>query len=392
MFDLDKARKLMENRELDGLIVSSPENFYYVSDYVGMTGTVGTATAIIPKSQDQDAVVIVLDWEIEEAREQTWIKDVRTFETWIYFEKDGVTLPLAKSKPEQFDPFQVVSDVLAEKSIDEGKLGVELNVIPVTYFEKLRKAIPKANLVNANDLFWEMRSVKSPDEVSIIKEAARIHEKGIRAAVKVAKEGVTEKEIANEFRKVVIGDRRYCWGIVAIFVGGGANSGSPHHTFMTPSNYVLRRGDFLKFDGSINFKGYITGIARTYVIGEPSKKQEKLYNALLQAQRKIVESMKPGVKPSDLYKIGIKTVRESGFQQYIRGHLGHSISLGPLAQEPPFISATEKGELVPGMLFCIEVPYYILGLGGVNIEDMIVVTPDGHEELTTLSRELSLSS
>jgi len=384
MFDLKKAQKMMEERNIDGLIISSPENFYYVSGYAGMyfIGKTGMATAIIPK--DEDPAIVIMDWEVEEAQRQTWIKDIRVFETWIYVEKEG---KLSRgSKPEQFDPVQVIYETLIDKGINKGVLGVELASLPHMYFERLKNVVREANFVDADDLLLEMRSIKSREELNIIKEAVRITERGISSALELAEEGVEEKDIANEFRKVAVTSN--CWGFAHIVVAGGAYSALPHFPIMSASTYKLRKGDFLRFDVGINFRGYLTDMARTYVIGPPSEKQKKLYNAILKAQRNMVESIKPGVKISDLFKIGMKTMRQSGFVNYVRGHLGHSISLGPFAEEPPFIKEAENRELVAGMLFCVEVPYYIQGLGGINIEDMVAVTEDGHEELTTLSREL----
>ncbi|MHA1710610.1 MAG: aminopeptidase P family N-terminal domain-containing protein [Candidatus Freyarchaeota archaeon] len=112
MFNLEKARELMETRNLDGIIVSSPENFYYVSGYISPhSAKIGVTTAILPRSQDQDPAVVVMDWEAEKTREYTWIKDIRTFETWIHFEKEDESLSRSESKPEQFDPVQLISNI-----------------------------------------------------------------------------------------------------------------------------------------------------------------------------------------------------------------------------------------------------------------------------------------
>jgi len=130
-------------------------------------------------------------------------------------------------------------------------------------------------------------------------------------------------------------------------------------------------------------------MARTYVIGDPSPRLIKWHETLLTANRNIIHNIKPGTRFCDLFHIGLETITEV-YPQYIRGHLGHSISIGPNPEEPPFISPEETKELKPGMVLCIEVPYYIIGFGAMNIEDMVIVTEDGMEELTHLGRGIKI--
>ena len=217
MFNLNWARELMEAQNIDGLIASSPENFYYVSGYThygdGMLplGKLGIATVIIPKAKEQNPAVIVTDWETEKVRRLTWIEDIRFFETWIHFDKGEIKTSEVTSKPEQFDPVQVISQTLGEKGLEKGNLGVELDYIPLQYYERLKAAIPKANFVDARRLFLDMRTIKSPAEINRFRKAVMTTEKGISAGAKVAREGVTETEIAKAFRRVVA--ESCCWGI-----------------------------------------------------------------------------------------------------------------------------------------------------------------------------------
>jgi len=391
MFDLDKARKLMKRRDIDGSIVSSPENFYYVSDYAGIifSGKGGTSTVIVPQDQNQDPAVVVMDWETPYVRRGTWIKDIRSFETWIHIDKEepepsSTTKP--HRKPEQFDPLQVISQTLKEKGLERGNLGVELESVPHLYYERLKAAMPKANLFDITELLLEMRTIKTRTEIDKFRKAVMITEKAYTAVMKAAREGVTEREVAKEFRRVVA--ESDCWGAGYIQLGTGLNSGGPHSPFMDPADYKLKNGDLVRLDGGVNFQGIITDMCRTWVVGKPSEKQKRLHSALMQGQRKIVQALKPGMKFSELFKIGLEAVREAGYPHYTRGHLGHSISYGPFAEEPPFVSAMENRTLSPNMVLCIESPYYVTGFGGINIEDMVLITEDGHEELTKLDRDL----
>ena len=135
----------------------------------------------------------------------------------------------------------------------------------------------------------------------------------------------------------------------------------------------------------------MTDFARAYVIGdgEPNERLKKLHETILRANRTMVASIKPGLRFCDLFEIGMNVVKEV-YPTYARGHLGHSISFGPNNEEAPFISAKETREIQEGMVLCIEVPFYIIGFGGINIEDMVIVTKDGTEALTKMSRDIHL--
>ena len=98
--------------------------------------------------------------------------------------------------------------------------------------------------------------------------------------------------------------------------------------------------------------------------------------------------MRPGTPISAVYRAADERMQALGFPGYSRGHYGHSIGLDTFVEEPPFISATEHSELRPGMLLCLETPYYSASLGSFQIEDMILITETGHENFNTLSYEL----
>ena len=256
---------------------------------------------------------------------------------------------------------------------------------------KLCKALPNANLVDATDLMLTMRSIKDPCEFETIRKAVAIMEEAAIASMQVAKAGNTDRDIAAEFKKVAMS--KGCW--VAghnsqVIVSAGPDAGAAHLAGPHPVS-VLKDGDILRFDYGVNYDGYLTDFARAYVIGdgEPNERLKKLHETILRANRTMVASIKPGLRFCDLFEIGMNVVKEV-YPTYARGHLGHSISFGPNNEEAPFISAKETREIQEGMVLCIEVPFYIIGFGGINIEDMVIVTKDGTEALTKMSRDIHL--
>ena len=104
-----------------------------------------------------------------------------------------------------------------------------------------------------------------------------------------------------------------------------------------------------------------------------------MHRALQSAHARARELMRPGVKLSEIYRVATEEVRSHGFPNYSRGHFGHSIGLDSFVEEPPFISANEETQLQPGMVLCLETPYYAESLGSFQLEDMILITQDGCE-------------
>ena len=108
----------------------------------------------------------------------------------------------------------------------------------------------------------------------------------------------------------------------------------------------------------------------------------------METHETIRSMMKPGIKLADIATTAEQQVRQSGFPNYTRGHFGHSIGLDDFVEEPPFIATNDKSVLVPGMVMCIETPYYSKELGSIQIEDMVLITESGHENFNSLSYDL----
>jgi len=195
---------------------------------------------------------------------------------------------------------------------------------------------------------------------------------------KMAGIGVSEKEMSQTFRSHVIASgvcQPSSWSMFAV----GPNCAK----LALPSERRAVDGDTVKFDAGVNaeFDFYTTDTSRTWVIGNAPPEILRLKDRLYEAQRLMIESAKPGLAINELYQIGYEYIRKE-FPCYRRGHLGHSISMGPATAEAPFINAHESRPLEAGMILTIEAPCYIDEVGGFNIEDMIVITESGCEVLT----------
>jgi Xaa-Pro aminopeptidase len=155
-----------------------------------------------------------------------------------------------------------------------------------------------------------------------------------------------------------------------------------------PTDRALRPGDLVRFDLGCLVGPYRSDISRTAVTGKPTEKQARYYAAILAGERAAIAAMKPGVPVSQLFDVAVRVTRESGLPHYQRHHVGHGIGLEPY--DPPTINAATNTALEPGMVFCVETPYYEHGWGGVQVEDAIEVTPGGSRTLTRSSQDLAI--
>lgn len=395
ILDWPRARRLMEARNLDGLVVFTPENYFYVagapSILLNVARMPGITSLIIRYEDALNPIIVCMDFEEPSLRQQTWIQDIRSYDTWVglrtkdVFELTAEQLRQELEKPQLFErSLDVISATIQAAGLAHGRVGLELDWLPASFFVQLQSTLPQVQWVNATDLFYELRSVKSPEEIEIFRLMTEWTEKGLQAAIDATEAGCTERDLIAIYRGEIFKSEEFLPNEWSFFAAG------PNGGRLGPStDYRLRPGDPVKFDGGVNcgYHCYTTDMARVFFIGQPSSEARKLHQTLTDANRRAIAAMKPGVPIRDIFRIGLETVR-SVYPWYTRGHLGHSISLGPFTTEPPLITPHEERLLEPGMIFAVEIPCYIRDWGGMNIEDLVLITEDGHEELTQITHDI----
>jgi Xaa-Pro dipeptidase len=225
------------------------------------------------------------------------------------------------------------------------------------------------------------RSVKTPEEIARIRNAAEITERGMEKAIRHAAVGVTEIELS----RLIASEIRAGGGIPRLLSVTAGDRAALADAYA--SRAELKKGDLVRLDIACTLDGYWADTARTIVVGTPTREQQSRYDALLAGELAQFEIAKPGIHASDLFKVAVDTVRKGALSNYQRTHCGHGI--GVAAHEFPTLNAANHDVLVEeNMVFCVETPYYEIGWGGMMVEDMIVVRPEGLEFLTRLPREL----
>lgn len=381
-----RIKELLRKKGLDGSIVSSPENFHYVTGFGGHQHTVsrqpGFTLAVMRADDKVPTHLTTMDFEAATFRIKAAGLNfvVDPYDTWVGLKTwdeiaHGAVVPdktAMESSMDKLVQFMKACD-LANK-----KVGIELDYLPVPYYKSLTEKFPEAEFVDISDLFVYARSVKQPDEIEMFRKLCRIADHGFTEVSKIAKIGVSERELSQCFREDVIKSGFCVPSAWSMFSTGPSGA-----RLTLPGDGVVKDGDVVKFDAGVNaeFDFYTTDTSRAWIIGNGDPALLKLKDRLYEGQRRMIAAAKPGLPINELYHTAYDYVKEM-FPCYRRGHQGHSISMGPATAETPYINASETRPLEAGMILAMEVPCYIDGVNGFNIEDMVLITEDGCEVLT----------
>ncbi|OGL46137.1 MAG: hypothetical protein A2149_09750 [Candidatus Schekmanbacteria bacterium RBG_16_38_11] len=255
-------------------------------------------------------------------------------------------------------------------------LGFEAPYMPFSFYQSLKKALSPTKLVPIDGLVESLRIVKDKKEMKKIKKAISILEDGLKGIVGKIREGVSEKDIVFEFEYQLrrLGAQKLSFDLI---VASGKRSALPHGI---ASNKKISKGDLVVVDFGCCYEGYHSDVTRTFSIGKPGKREEKIYKIVKKAQSIAIEMINPGVTCGEIDAAAKDYIKEQGFEKYFGHATGHGVGLD--VHEDPRIIKRVNEKIREGMVFTIEPGIYIPKLGGVRIEDMVYVTESGCEVLT----------
>ncbi|MDG0876138.1 M24 family metallopeptidase [Paenibacillus thiaminolyticus] len=388
----ERARAIMERENVEAIVASSCENFYYLSGhpstFMYTLRMNEVALAVMFRDPSRRTVVIMNEFEAAGVPDDLPHCELRTYPTWVDVDDP---LGLRGDRYEGRRPvnhqvgemFGLLREVLAEYGVRSGKVAVELSAMRYPAVNALREAVPGLELTEAGGLLAELRARKTPWEVEQLRQSCAYAEIGIAEAIKEIRTGSSAADIADAFRRALL---THANGAPSRFhmISVGAKF-APAHIFDTRPG---QPGDVIKFDVGVDVAGYGSDMARTFVLGSPSDTVKRIYGALRAGHDRLLELIEPGLPMSRAFDDAMQVIRRSGLPNYNRGHLGHSAGLSLAAEEAPFLSPAEEAVFVPGMVICLETPYYGYGIGSIMIEDMVLVTDNGCERLNKLSRDL----
>lgn len=262
------------------------------------------------------------------------------------------------------------------------RIGFESVHTSVEAYSKMKGGFAGSRLVPTKSIVESVSAVKDESEIQLILRAIRITEKVFQKLLQMLRPGLAEQEVAAE---IGYWHRRFGADEDAFdpIVASGLRGALPHGR---ASAKKIKRGEMVTLDFGCSFHGYHSDLTRTVAIGRPTTRARKIYQIVLEAQRRAIESVKPGLKASEPDRIARNSIRRRGFGKYFSHSLGHG--LGIEIHEQLRLSAQSKETLRVGNVVTVEPGIYIPGFGGVRIEDDIVVRENGCEVLTTAPKEL----
>lgn len=277
------------------------------------------------------------------------------------------------------NPIDTLKTLIDENDIS--KIAFEADHITVRHLDQWKEKL-SVEFLGITDWVQELRIVKTPREIEFIRKAAKIGDQAFAELLPKIRSGVSEKELALELEFLM--RRAGASGMsFSPIVASGPQSALPH---ARPSERVLMHGDFVVFDFGCIVDGYCSDMTRTVVIGEPEEQHLLVYDLVLKAQIESLTSVAPGMKGSEIDAIARDIISDAGYGEYFGHGLGHGVGLE--IHENPRLSRTDDTPLEAGMIVTVEPGVYLPGFGGVRIEDLVAVTEDGHEVLTSTFKEL----
>lgn len=339
-------RKAFEEKGFDGFLITNEANMLYFA------GFPGAACLLFPR--DGENMLYVYGVNYEQAK----------------VEGKGFHVELVKRD-------ENLMAKVAAKAADFGIKKLAFDTLTVESYRSLARGLRgKAKLKPFGKLVWELRKVKDSGEIELMRKAGELACEGMKAAYETVRPGVREYEVAAEIEYAM--RRKGSWGTAfESIVASGDRSAFPHGGC---TEREIREGDLVVVDIGACYRYYRSDMTRTLVAGKPSEKQKRLYEVVKKAQHSAVQAVKAKAKAKDIDTIARKTIEEAGYGiNFVHG-LGHGIGLE--VHEPPALSQQSKDKLAAGNVVTVEPGIYIMGFGGIRIEDTVLVKEWGSEKFT----------
>jgi Xaa-Pro aminopeptidase len=333
--------------KFDGFLIFNSANLIY------LTGFSGASALLIPK--DEENTVYAYNVNYEQAKAEG-----KAFRVELVRHNENLMAKIAK-QASAFEIKRLVVDVLNIES-----------------WRALSKFLGGKKMLAIDSGFLrELRKVKDENEIELMRKAGKLTSEGMRVAREVVAAGVKEYEVAAEIEYAMRKQGSYGTAFETI-VASGSCSAFPHGGC---SDREIRKGDLMVVDIGATYKYYRSDMTRTLVAGKPSEKQKKLYQIVKTAQEKAFEALKPNVKAKDVDDVARKIIADAGYGEYFVHGLGHGVGLE--VHEPPILSPDSKDVLAVGNVVTVEPGIYLVGYGGIRIEDTMLVGKASAEKLTS---------
>lgn len=350
--------RAMGQAGLDALVAISPENFAYVAGFLSPTQPLMRwrhAMALV--TADGRKALVSVDMEASTIRAKA--PAGTEIAVWHEF---------------KFDAMKTLADLLRKHGLAAARIGIETDYLPVGDFTTLRDLIPQTCFVPAQRLLAQMRQVKTPAEIEILRRLSRIADKAISDAYRSVGAGSSEMDIAAALTRGVYQQGAEYFKLM--IVATGERSVFPN---VGPTERALKRGDVCRVEIFPMIGGYHAGVCRTAAIGAAPPHAERIWANLTACKHLLLDVIKPGASSRKIYDLYLGKLAELGLPPI--SFIGHGIGLH--LHEDPYLGPTEDQPLQAGMVLGVEPLIYETGFGfGMQNKDMVLVTENGCELLS----------
>lgn len=262
-------------------------------------------------------------------------------------------------------------------------MGIDKNW-PARFLLRLMELGGGSSFVNSSPIVDRIRMCKDKEERELMRKASRINDAAIEKLIKLIPNELSEKEMVQELNRIYdeLGADGFSFEPIIAY---GVKAADPHGI---PGSATPRTGDSIVIDIGCIKDHYCSDMTRTVFFKEVPKKLKEIYNIVLEANKTAIEIIKPGVRFSDIDKAARDVIEKAGYGEYFTHRTGHSIGIE--THEFGDVSKVNTDEVKPGMIFSVEPGIYLPGEGGVRIEDLVLVTEEGHEVLNSYNKELTV--
>ncbi|MGW8823844.1 M24 family metallopeptidase [Paenibacillus lautus] len=349
----------MKDQGWDHVLVTDPKHVYYLT---GFASDPHERFLGLLLSSANDPVLIVPALDANAAEAASTVKNIVTHQ-------------------DTDNPYLLLKEQIQGTA---GTLALEKDQLTVSRYEQLRQHVNADRIEDVGLALRDLRIRKSAEEVKIINNAVRLVEEVLTQGLARVKIGVSELELVAELEYLMkkLGADAPSF---ATMVLSGPNTALPHGV---PGARRIEAGDLLMFDLGVYAGGYASDITRTFAVGDLKPEAVNIYETVLAANLAGIQAVKPGVTYGSIDQAARNVIDGAGYGHAFVHRLGHG--LGMDVHEYPSVHGLNQDILQPGAVFTIEPGIYLQGVGGVRIEDDVIVTGDGVEVLTSFPKELTV--
>lgn len=298
--------------------------------------------------------------------------------------RNHVPLRMAGYRFPESSMAEKVVELISQRPTASRIIGIEKDFMTLRFWETIQKAFPGASFVAVTRALDEMRAIKTAKEIRYLKKATAMAEAGMKAALASVRPGVTEIDIASEAEYAMrkAGSEGVAFGTL-VASGPRALLAHPY-----ASSRKIGQRDVVVIDLGAKYQGYSSDLCRTAFTGDPSRKQREFLKLLLQAQEAAFRAARPGVKTGTLYEEARKVLAGHGYDRDLPNDIGYGSGL----RQSEFFPVILKGGqdvLQAGMVIALfQTTSYLRTLGGIRVEDQIIVGEGGYRRLSTLPQRI----